>query len=576
MDVKAKIAEFLRELIQYHGTDASRCSGEAGSACAVLRNVLIQLQCRYEEKELDETRLFFYFDYQGGHFRVLVPKEDSFFATIYFHAILSVPEDELPCVRYVCNFFNELPSGIKSYYGYNDVENEYEISLSANIFLSGSLSSPLEYLTSMLNSFFGFRRSLFDKYTELHKQAGNDDGAKDMEMLRDNDRRETRLLLEAEMRHGSGETAYGNDTSPVEPRLVPMLEELLDLHGVSPTLMTVARPKGGIATIEDAGLLAGYNPVRAIIEGEEADAVFCDDTATITLTFTESGMSEPRTAVIHVSSEQCSEFVLYARLSAMLVPLPASRQHAAGTEANTARCKSVIVAYDKKSQHQQRQEFCYMYDDAQDKMAKGDVDELSEEQRLIVDITNQPIGHDLYWGHKYMRQKRYYEATLHLINVYRLLNSRMASVPAPSDKVRDVFYETAFILGFCYCAMRCYQKAYFYLDALFPLNRVNYTMEYVNCLVNSNDFRAGGLVSGLLEKISALEQECIENDEELDEGIKTFRNFLRRRQVYLMVSNGEYEQAKKLLNKMILEPDNTDFALNELAYIQKAEEDESS
>lgn len=565
MDIKAKIADFLRELIRYHGKGGSGSKSGAGSACTMLRNALIHLQCKYEEEEFDNTRILFSFEYKDTYFKALVPNKDHCYASIYVYSIISEGEDALPRMRYICNYFNELPTGINVYYRYDKEENKYDINLLFNIFLSSELSSPHKYLEGQMNALFGFSSCFLEKYAELRRQAEEEIRMKDIEVERDNNQRELYLLLETEMRYGM-EQMGRHKVSSKDLRLLPMLEDLFDLNGILPSMMMVACQDSDVEIITDSEQLDGYNPMSAIIEGEGAEAVCIAEEATITLTFTESGMPVPRTAVIHVKGEFCNDYVIYGRISAMIVPLHASEEHVCGTYVNTVRSKSVIVAYDKKSLDQKRQEFCYMYDDAQDKMARGDTESLTDEQRMIVGITNKTVGHDLYWGYKYMRERRYYEATRHLINVYQSLGSRLEDMP---DSHRDVFYETVFILGFCYDAMGCSQKAYFYLDALFPLNRVNYTMEYINCLVNCNDFRAGGLISGLLDKIGQLEQECADNGEELDDVIKGFRNFLRRRQVCVMVAKGEYERATKMLNKMILEPDNTEFALDELVYIEK-------
>ena len=43
----------------------------------------------------------------------------------------------------------------------------------------------------------------------------------------------------------------------------------------------------------------------------------------------------------------------------------------------------------------------------------------------------------------------------------------------------------------------------------------------------------------------------------------------KRRKAYLLVSLGRYDEAKTILTAMLKEPENSDFALNELAYIQK-------
>ena len=46
-------------------------------------------------------------------------------------------------------------------------------------------------------------------------------------------------------------------------------------------------------------------------------------------------------------------------------------------------------------------------------------------------------------------------------------------------------------------------------------------------------------------------------------------NFLSRRKAYLLVVTQNYAEAESMLKKMLNDPTNSDFALKELAYIQK-------
>ena len=54
-----------------------------------------------------------------------------------------------------------------------------------------------------------------------------------------------------------------------------------------------------------------------------------------------------------------------------------------------------------------------------------------------------------------------------------------------------------------------------------------------------------------------------------------FLAFLNRRKAYLLVEKGRLEEAKGLLKRMLEDPASADFAISELAYIQKLEKDKS-
>ena len=100
-----------------------------------------------------------------------------------------------------------------------------------------------------------------------------------------------------------------------------------------------------------------------------------------------------------------------------------------------------------------------------------------------------------------------------------------------------------------------------------PLHNIVYTEEYINCMVNGGDLRAYGIIEGLLQELANLPEK-----ERAKSYFAPFMNFLKRRKAYVLVERRSYEEAEKLLRKMIDEPDNADFAIHELAYIQKKKE----
>ena len=109
-----------------------------------------------------------------------------------------------------------------------------------------------------------------------------------------------------------------------------------------------------------------------------------------------------------------------------------------------------------------------------------------------------------------------------------------------------------------------------YLDMVSNLHRITYTEEMINCMVNSGDFRSLNYIDQI---ISSLEAGSDPNDDEAlpEPHILKFLAFLKRRKVFVLVEKGEYEKAKAILNGMLDDPENADYAINELAYIQKKE-----
>jgi len=204
-----------------------------------------------------------------------------------------------------------------------------------------------------------------------------------------------------------------------------------------------------------------------------------------------------------------------------------------------------------------------MWNDAKDKAERGQMSELSEEQLLIYNCAYPSVGYDIYWGKTYFRDKRYYEALLYLENAYVTLQRNFHSM---HDDYKESFYDICYYIGFCYCELEQFQRAYFFLDIVANQNRISYTQEYINCLANSKDFRAIVVIDSWL---AHFEQQKENTPEELPANIVSFIHFLRRRKAYTHIDLGQLEKAEEIFKIMLEEPENSDYALNELAYIQK-------
>ena len=161
------------------------------------------------------------------------------------------------------------------------------------------------------------------------------------------------------------------------------------------------------------------------------------------------------------------------------------------------------------------------------------------------------------------RQKRYYETIVELEYIYQYLSPRFLSL---NHKEQNAFYEICYHLGFSYDAIGLYKQAYYYLDAICPLNHINYMEEYVNCLVNNKDFRTLSIIENME---TLIKNQVTDSDGTLPEKLQSFLNFLKRRRAHHLIDLGYYDKAKELFQAMYQEPENQDYALNELAYLQK-------
>ena len=228
---------------------------------------------------------------------------------------------------------------------------------------------------------------------------------------------------------------------------------------------------------------------------------------------------------------------------------------------------SITFAYDKRSSEQKLAEYHYIQDDAIDKIKTNRTDELSDIQRYFLDNVRENIGKDFYFGKKAEKEKNYGTAIEYFMNIYEHLNSAWLKQKL-SDDEKYCFFESCYCLGFCFCELGLYEKALYYLDIVWYIDNIYYKIEYINCLVNKNDFRALQTVSSEIKRISEIRQYA----NELLDDYEYYNQFLLRRIVYLYIEVGNLDEAETMLKDMLEKKhyeNDEDFILRELAYIQK-------
>lgn len=83
------------------------------------------------------------------------------------------------------------------------------------------------------------------------------------------------------------------------------------------------------------------------------------------------------------------------------------------------------------------------------------------------------------------------------------------------------------------------EKAYFYLDIIWPLEITTYNIEYINCLANNKDVRAINIIDDELERLEGL------SEDEMPEDFELYRNFLNRRRAYVLIDMGLLDEAEE-------------------------------
>ena len=230
---------------------------------------------------------------------------------------------------------------------------------------------------------------------------------------------------------------------------------------------------------------------------------------------------------------------------------------------------SILLGYDIHGKSNLQEKFNYIWKEAMAKQKEGSTDQLTEDERLLLRLQT-PQTRQLFLESKdLIHEKRYYEAIQRLKPVFQEMAEEY---PAMGPEDTHNFYEVCYLLGSCYTCLGQYKEGLYYLQPTISTRRITYTEMYVNCLVNSHDFRALGFVNELLQDLVPPIENEIEDDENYQEEMhanNAFINFLKRRKAYMLVERKCYDDAEKILKEMLDEPDSSDFALQELAFIQK-------
>lgn len=203
-----------------------------------------------------------------------------------------------------------------------------------------------------------------------------------------------------------------------------------------------------------------------------------------------------------------------------------------------------------------------MWSDAQLKAKNGEQGNLDEDQEMLCQVSVADVAYNLYWGQQLFHAQRYYEAILHLENVYNSFREHFFEMKGEHKRV---FMETAYKLGFCYNELGLHKQAFYYLDLMASDGNIRHTMELVNSMANGKDLRLFSYTEGVMEEV----KRNFNEEDELPDNIRDFINFLRRRRGYAYIDFNQLDKAEKIFTQMLNEEENADYAINELAYIKK-------
>lgn len=509
----------------------------------IVTRALHRLNCEYKvEKQKDGTKAFKY-SYQGTVFQVLIDRGP--YVSLVCPSFFTAGTADIDAVRILCNYFNIVPRAARVYYECDTCNNQLNVSMKAVMLVTEkTVRDILHREMDLALSEVGVFAEQFQRY----KQQADRMDKNDLEKLSIDYEHELFLLREQEIMHQDGGFAW-HVHEGTTLTIAHLMSHAFGLDDIVPIKATVT----GDSTVSfsDSQHIAEYDLTQLGKAGVPA---------LLSMDFYDATHPQKvRRMVGHIQPEGSTSQSIYFRLSLMLVP-PA-REKDEPVSSTRLQDVSLLAAWDKVPSEDRLKEFQYMWEDALQKERLGQEDEMSPQQKFMLRTHDAGLSQSLYTGRKFFDSKCYAQALPYLENSYWQEQKRVDQMSA---KERDSFAELSFLVGFCYTELHEYRRAYFYLNSLLGHYKVDYTEEFVNALVNSNDYRALGMIDQLLAFL-----ETRKRNQEDDNTNDYFAKFLLRRKAYLLVEKKRYDEAEQILHTLLDDPSSSDFAIDELAWIQK-------
>lgn len=523
-----------------------------------VKAVLAALNCTYTEDRGDDATQY-KFQYQQGYFYLLLPAASPI-VTLWFPAFYVTEAKDIDVVRSICNSLNASQYVYKVFYLIDKKMDQLLLQVTAAFVSVNNVEQLRQHVAELMEGCFDIRRDFDNDYRKLTDagQKGHDPETEELVNAH-----ELFLLREHEVSHQKTDLAFRPNTTRrlLLGQLLGILYGWKDTHLERLDVITER-----VDTLRDEAQIRQFDLLRPLIaDGQDGTPEFVAREVTLRLACSHATGPDERTSrTVHLVLRPYgrAEHTLYVQISLILLPALQEGSTARIGDGARTNVNSLVVPYDTRSVEAQRAEFAYLWKDAQEKLKNGKRHELTPEQLAICRCKAEPLAFDLYWGNLYFRKKSYYYALLHLENAWRRINEKYAGLRRDE---RNDFYQLCYQIGYCYDELGMPMKAYYYLDATLPLQRINYTMEYINCLTKARDYRAYPFVVHMLD---SLNENANGQVKQLPHNVRSFLNFLRRRKAYLELDSGRLDTAEAALQQMLQEPENADFALTELAHIQ--------
>lgn len=504
-----------------------------------------------------------HYTYQGGHFNITLEK-DSPFARITFLFFYQADIDDIESVRVICNLCNLNTDACRIVYTMDEKKGKVDIHLIS--VLPVNSKGMREILERVMGDAFRWQNTFSSRFEEYKKK--NDGSDMDTEKSKAMLERDLQLVREQEMTHQDAGPDW-HESAARQFQMSGLLSTAMGLTDIIPIRLSLTID-GKVTAIDDPDEILAYRISAPLIGGND----FAHGSAIGKLDFYDP--RDPvttRNLMLDFEQQGKTKDTLFYRVTLALVPVPISEKISQESERHNKKMVSVLLGYDIVESEELQSHFRYVWKEAMAKQKAGDTEKMTDEEKVLVRIQDTHLAYNYYHGRTLYLQERFYEALSPLTDAFRTVSLMYDN---NNRHVLGLLEELAYFIGCCYTSLGQYDRASYYLQITLPTSHQSYTEAYVNCLVNGGDFRAMGILSGLQATLQTMLRNMDNSDDEDDEyrgpsreQIEKFLNFIKRRRAYMLVNRGKYREAERLLKQLLDDPENSDFALSELAYIQK-------
>lgn len=508
----------------------------------------------------------FIFQYHEGEFVAYIHSQGYM---LTMPCIYSCHMSDLPLTRITVNHVNQECTDGHVIYNLNDEQNQIFVSAVTSLSLTKSSITLHRDLERGLHTLFGLRSSFYEKHITW-MTLKNETGAEDPE-LHQMERTFEEMAIDRNEARSHLPKPEACATAQKKIELGPLLSKLCE-GGLPPYQQLQIVAGGQISTLTDPEDIRKFDLLSPLVTRDEQGVSACKrENACLLLTCRQEGEkgATDELVTLTLQHEFSSRIAHYVRVSICRPPVPGRKMETIGDEIIYMDSLSLVLGASVNPEEKRITETDYMWHEAQDLLKAGKLQDFTEEQRFMAFYAyDHDLFQSIYWGRKLMLQNRYYEALLYLENAYDILSPEYLYMKRES---RDRFHELCYRIGFCYNELKLYKEAYVYLDAVANCGNLTYVMEYINCLVNSKDHRAISVIENFMNQAENYQEDT---EEAVPEQVQKFWNFLRRRKAFVLVEQEQYDAAEALLKEMLSEAANSDYALNELAYLQNRKKED--